>query len=114
MKSSIYTIEEFRENYDWQNAFQNYSWNDRENNSLTFVKRVVCADEGCNDGPSWICVAELDDGRYVIVDAGCDYTGWDCQSWGGIVDYFDSEAEALSNLTPEQAERLEVTNVGHN
>ena len=38
--------------------------------------------EGENDGPSWICVGLLRDGRFFVLEAGCDYTGWDCQAGG--------------------------------
>lgn len=50
------------------------------------VARVIATREGENDGPDWLCVVELKDGRFAFVSAGCDYTGWDCQSGGhGIV-----------------------------
>jgi hypothetical protein len=41
------------------------------------VVRVVALSEGENDGPNWLCVGELRDGRFFALDAGCDYTGWD-------------------------------------
>lgn len=44
------------------------------------VARVIAYADGENDGPSWLVVLELADGRYVFADASCDYTGWDCQS----------------------------------
>lgn len=40
------------------------------------VKRVVAMQDGDNDGPDWVCVGELKDGRFFCVNAGCDYTGW--------------------------------------
>ncbi len=46
------------------------------------VKRVIAASEGENDGADWLCVVELNDGRFAFVSAGCDYTGWDCQASG--------------------------------
>lgn len=42
---------------------------------------IACAD-GENDGPDWIAVMRLKDGRFAFLTAGCDYTGWDCQSGG--------------------------------
>ncbi len=33
--------------------------------------------EGENDGPSWICVGLLRDGRFFKAEGSCDYTGWD-------------------------------------
>jgi len=40
------------------------------------VKRVIAMDEGDNEGPDWVGVFELWDGRFLYVEAGCDYTGW--------------------------------------
>jgi len=40
------------------------------------VARVVAMEDGDNDGPDWVCVGELKDGRYFAINAGCDYTGW--------------------------------------
>jgi len=37
---------------------------------------------GHNDEDYWYWIIELKDGRFVLTSAGCDYTGWDCQSWG--------------------------------
>lgn len=47
------------------------------------VKRVIAAADGENDGADWIGIFELNDGRFAFLSAGCDYTGWDCQSGGG-------------------------------
>ena len=41
------------------------------------VKRVIALAEGENDGDNWLVVGELHDGRFFVLDAGCDYTGWD-------------------------------------
>lgn len=48
------------------------------------VATVVAASEGENDERDWVAVAELQDGRYAFVEAGCDYTGWDCQAAGRV------------------------------
>lgn len=31
---------------------------------------------GENNGPQWIGVFHLKDGRFAVLRAGCDYTGW--------------------------------------
>jgi hypothetical protein len=41
------------------------------------VKRIVAAVNGENDGPDWVGVFELNDGRFLVASGGCDYTGWD-------------------------------------
>lgn len=46
------------------------------------VVEIIAVEEGQNDGPHWIGVFRLRDGRYASLDAGCDYTGWDCQANG--------------------------------
>lgn len=40
------------------------------------VVAVVAKDEGNNDGPDWLCMGRLLDGRWFALKAGCDYTGW--------------------------------------
>jgi hypothetical protein len=41
------------------------------------VIAVLHMREGDNDGPDWQLCALLSDGRWLWVQAGCDYTGWD-------------------------------------
>ena len=39
---------------------------------------------GENDGPEWHWLVRLADGRHAYIHGGCDYTGWDCQSWADV------------------------------
>ena len=39
------------------------------------VSEVIHAREGEDDGPEWLAVVRLEDGRYAFLMAGCDYTG---------------------------------------
>jgi hypothetical protein len=32
------------------------------------------------DGPDWHWIVRLTDGSFALIEGGCDYTGWDCQS----------------------------------
>lgn len=41
------------------------------------VAELLAYDAGENDGQNWICVVRMDDGLFAVVNAGCDYTGWD-------------------------------------
>ena len=41
------------------------------------VESIFAIAEGKNDGPDWVCAGQLIDGRWFIIRAGCDYTGWD-------------------------------------
>ena len=41
------------------------------------VEKVIVAVNGENDGPDWVGLFLLNDGRFAIAEGGCDYTGWD-------------------------------------
>ena len=41
------------------------------------VKKILALSEGENNELSWLGVFDLWDGRYLFLEAGCDYTGWD-------------------------------------
>lgn len=57
------------------------------------IKNVLAQVPGHNDGADWYWIIELNDGRFLLTWAGCDNTGWDCQSWGGsTVHYYPLEA----------------------
>ena len=43
--------------------------------------RFVMVHEGMNDSDDWIWYIREDTNDWVYI-AGCDYTGWDCRSWG--------------------------------
>ena len=95
------------EEYDWSEAFGYCNPpgvvlpernNDnpvslRKNYSREDVETILYSSEGENDGLSWIMVGKLKDGRYFYLNAGCDYTGWDCQAGG-----FSEVAMNLDNL----------------
>jgi hypothetical protein len=75
--------------YDWREAFEYADPSRCEGATCSEdvftregVKRIVAMEEGENDGPNWIGVFELHDGRFAFLTAGCDYTGWDCQAGG--------------------------------
>lgn len=76
--------------YDWEEAF---GYADKPQPTQGYggtlagftredVESVIAIDDGCNDGPDWIGVFLLKDGRFAFLSAGCDYTGWDCQAGG--------------------------------
>lgn len=52
------------------------------------VEEVLGSVEGENDGPDWVGVFKLKDGRFMVVRAGCDYTGFGCRD-GGSSDFSD-------------------------
>lgn len=46
------------------------------------IESVIASREGENDELSWLAAFGLKDGRFVYIEAWCDYTGWDCRSGG--------------------------------
>mgnify|MGYP001600762075 CR=1 FL=1 len=80
------TVKELRDDYDWQEVFEYNTPTPTPtlgyNGSLepfTFddISTVIAAVDGESDGSSWVGVFKLKDGRFAMIDAGCDYTGWD-------------------------------------
>lgn len=95
------SLAQFVEDYDWGQAFE-VSMPPRATEGYvgsldpfgpTDVTEIIAADEGQNDGDSWVGAFRLADGRFVKISAWCDYTGWDCRSGG------DAEvADSIDNL----------------
>lgn len=77
-------------------------------------EKVIFAQEGENDGDSWIIVALHQNGYYILFDASCDYTGFDCQG-GGLLLYTKSANDMFEygfdqwtrDLIPEFLEHAE-------
>lgn len=70
------------------------------------VAEVLAISNGENDGPDWVGVFRMRDGRFLTVRAGCDYTGWGCQEIGSS-DVADNIEDALTfGLTEEERNRL--------
>jgi hypothetical protein len=96
----VFNPETWREDYDWKEAFTYASTIRTATNcgkepfGMDDVAEVIKAENGENDGASWIMVGKLKDGRFFFLDAGCDYTGWDCQAGGDA-----QVADTLDNLT---------------
>lgn len=89
----------WREDYDWKEAFEyaktirTATGCSKDPFAMHDVAEVIAADPGENDGPSWMMAGRLSDGRFFFLDAGCDYTGWDCQAGGDA-----QVADTLPNL----------------
>lgn len=80
-------IKELLDTYDWREAINFASW------SVEDVRCIVAMDEGENEASNWLLVVQLTNGQYSFLSAGCDYTGWDCRSWG-----HSTERETLAGL----------------
>lgn len=62
------------------------------------IAAVLAVWEGENDGDDWRWIVSLTDGRFAFIQGGCDYTGWDCQSWASSEITDDADAAALCAL----------------
>ena len=103
----------WRDDYDWKEAFvyantiRTATGCAKDPFTMDDVAEVLKASPGENDGPSWMMTGTLKDGRFFFLDAGCDYTGWDCQAGGDA-----QVADTLDNLirfgmTEDARERLQ-------
>ncbi|CAM3878011.1 hypothetical protein COLU111180_12130 [Cohnella lubricantis] len=72
------------------------------------VAEIMAIDDGENDGLNWIGVFLLKDGRYALIDAGCDYTGWGCQEWGEAAVCGTLAEMVRWGLSDEQRKRLKL------
>jgi len=112
------TPDEMKKDYGFRHAFfeaqhgfcgpDNYASDDCDS-VLDDVVEVIASVEGENDGPSWVALVRLRDGRYCRMAAGCDFTGWDCQASGNL-EFYATREELLSPLaiTKEEASRLGI------
>lgn len=106
--------------FDWEHIFSYYTRpthvrkraKARGMYSREHVASVVAIEDGENDGAEWIGLFKMTDGRWLVVRAGCDYTGWGCQE-GGSSDVADTKREAIAfGLTAEERRRLKLDAAG--
>lgn len=64
--------------------------------------------EGENDGPPWRCWGRLQDGRWFYLEAGCDYTGWDCQAGGCVTIAATKEELHRFGMTEEARDLFKI------
>lgn len=82
------SIKDFQDDYNWKNAIEVACRDslspaiptDKTMNCKPFtesdVAEVLHSSEGDNDGPAWVAVLRLADGRFATLESSCDYTGW--------------------------------------
>lgn len=87
-------LETIQEVSNWLNAFGEGTQSPRsvlsskvslEKFTAMDVVHVYAMQKGEKDGSNWICAGRLKDRRFFFLSAGCDYTGWDCRSWGDVL-----------------------------
>lgn len=85
---------------------ESYLQNNIDFYTLDDIKNIHAEVAGANDELHWYWVIELNKeingGRFVLTDASCDYTGWDCQSGGES--WSATTASKAAELAPEQEE----------
>jgi hypothetical protein len=83
-ESKMVTVEEFKSDYDWREAFR-CAWRDTaaagsHSEPIELVESVAACDPGENDGKNWVALVRLKPeanlGPFAVVYGGCDYTGW--------------------------------------
>lgn len=116
-----WTLPQLRESYDWRIIFgkESYGASDSCRNphnpltrqpagrsyGLDDIEDVIAVRDGENDGEEWLGLFKMKDGRFLYVFAGCDYTGWDCQSDGGS-EWTSTLAEAIAAMPEKSRTRL--------
>lgn len=79
--------------YDLESCLE---YNPQKGYTVDDIEIVLAVWEGANEGDDWRWILQLKNGSYVLLEGGCDYTGWDCQSWATSW-FFASVEEALDN-----------------
>lgn len=115
------TVEQLMADYHWKSAFDEaygygiglryHDTDDSEPDDneppISNVVRVIASADGEPDGDDWIGIFEMQDGSFVCLRAGCDYTGWDCQA-NGRIETFRTEVEACSEMAWSYKEMLRL------
>lgn len=70
------------------------------------VAELAWIEDGANDEADWLIGGKLRDGRWFFIAAGCDYTGWDCQSGGNA--YVADSREAIERFGMGDADRARL------
>lgn len=71
---------------------------------------ILMVQQGDNDGPNWIWLVRTSTGAHWWAVGGCDYTGWDCQSWlewsrYDVIDVEEAPQAALPQGDEPEVER---------
>ena len=81
-------IKDLENSFDWKEAFTFSDGTSLDEGSDSFafgiddIKKILYAEDGGNDGPSWIIMVKLKNNQYGFLTAWCDFTGWGCQDGG--------------------------------
>lgn len=114
------TLEELKSDYDWEEVFgegdggntdgtvEGINGCDASPVSREMVVEVLAAVNGENDEDDWLGLFRLADGRFLVAEGECDYTGWDCRACNRLTVFKTLEDAITYGLTPEQQLKLDV------
>lgn len=115
------TIEQLIDDYDWAEVFGEGTGGnttgtiqvippgaavDSSPVTRADVADIIAAVNGENDESDWVGLFLLRDGRYLVAEGGCDYTGWDCRAGNSLCVAGNLEDAIRLGLTEEQQARL--------
>lgn len=92
--------------YDLEEAL---TYNPQEGFGINDIVDTLAEVAGENDGADYYWVVKLKDGRFVLIQGDCDYTGWDCQS--SATSKFATTALKAAKLAPEKEEYYDRGNI---
>lgn len=72
------------------------------------VAEIIAAVNGDNDGPDWLGLFKLKDGRFLVASGGCNYTGWDCQAGNSLTVCATLDDALKYGMSDEERTRLEL------
>lgn len=72
------------------------------------VKKIVSMIDGIPDEDQWLGLFEMNDGKFLVVRAWCDYTGWGCQEGGSAEVADDLGTLILYGLTLSERAELGI------
>lgn len=119
------TLEQMREDYDWVEAFA-YAGEPNKNGSplimpvigddkaplnpftINDITEIFASVIGQHDGNPWIAFGRLKDGRFFLLEAGCCYTGWDCDASGSVAVSYDRDLLIQFGMDDEARKILEI------
>ena len=74
---------------------------------LSEVAEMRACVPGEADGPDWHYVIKINDGRFAVVEGGCDYTGWGCQEGGN--GSIHATAEEAAKAAEDDYDRKDIS-----
>lgn len=85
--------------YDLRAALE---YNDTNPVTHDNVAEILAFHEGKKDSPDyWHWLLLLTDNKIAYLTGGCDYTGWDCQSWLAPVKFVVKDLSWTSGTIPD-------------